>query len=166
MSRLTRTKQYRENVKKQWALKYWDFINDNLDKPWDWNWISKNSNITWNIIRENPDKPWDWGWISWNPNITWDIIIENPDKPWEWEGISDNPNITMDIIRENPDKPWDWIIISENTFQKEKELFIEDAYKKYLATYKIQQWWKNITMSPHYKIGRKYINKKYDELFD
>ena len=34
-----------------------------------------------------------------------------------------------------------------------------------MAAYKIQQWWKNITMSPHSAIGRKFINKKYDELF-
>ena len=46
------------------------------------------------------------------------------------------------------------------------ELAKEEAYKKYLAAYKIQQWWKHITMSPHYAIGRKFINKKYDELFD
>ena len=45
----------------------------------------------------------DWNWISRNTNITWDIIKANPDIPWDWEGISWNPNITMDIIRDNPD---------------------------------------------------------------
>ena len=66
----------------------------------------------------------------------------------------------MDFIRENPDKDWDWNYISSNEFQKEKQLFIENAYNKYIAAYKIQQWWKHITMSPHYKIGRKFINRK------
>ena len=37
------------------------------------------------IIRENLDKPWDWDYISYNPNITWDFIKENLDKPWDWE---------------------------------------------------------------------------------
>jgi len=118
------------------------------------------------IIRENPDKSWNWFAISRNPNITWDIIRENPDKPWYWDAISRNPNITMDIIRENPDKPWDWKAISLNKFQKEKQLFIEKAYKEHLASYKIQQWWLHITMSPYYKIGRKFIDRSTNELMD
>ena len=117
MSRLTRTKQFRDRVEHEWTKKYWSFIQENLDKDWNWSWISKN------------------------------------------------PNITMDIIRDNPDKPWNWRLIHVNQFPKEKESFIEDAYKKYLAAYKIQQWWKHITMSPHYAIGRKFINRNYDELF-
>lgn len=32
--------------------------------------------------------------------------------------------------------------------------------KEYMTVYKIQQWWKHITMLPHYSIGRKFINKK------
>ena len=43
------------------------------DKPWNWNGLSANPNITWEIVQENPDKPWDWSWLSENPNITWEI---------------------------------------------------------------------------------------------
>ena len=118
MSRLQRTQQFREKVEKEWTQTYMDFI------------------------QENPNKPWNWRYISGNTNITWDII------------------------RENPDKPWNWIAISDNKFQKEKHLFIEKEFREYITAYKIQQWWYKITMSPHYKIGRKFINKKYDELFD
>ena len=123
------------------------------------------NNGFWNMIINNPDKSWYWYNMSENPNITWDIIQSNPDKPWNWYYISMNPNITMDIINENLDKPWDWEVISFNTFQKEKQLFIEKAYREYLTVYKIQQWWYEITMSPHYKIGCKRINKKYNDLF-
>ena len=65
----------------------------------------------------------------------------------------------MDIIRENLDRPWHWKAISLNKFQKEKELFIEKSFTKYMTTYKIQQWWFKITMSPYYKIGRKFIDR-------
>ena len=41
------------------------------------------------IIQRNPDKPWIWEEISENPNITWDIIEKNPDKSWNWYEISD-----------------------------------------------------------------------------
>ena len=80
--------------------------------------------------------------------------------------LSQNPNITWDNIKENPDTNWEWHWISRNTFSKEKEIFIFNEYIKYLAAYKIQQWWKHITLSPHYKIGRKFIEKKYDDLFN
>ena len=165
MSRSQRTQQFRKTVEKKWTLNYWDFIQENPDKIAGWYYISSNPNITWDIIRENPDKPWIWYYISRKPNITWDIIRENPDKPWAWEVISENLNITMDIIQEYPDKPWDWKAISLNKFQKEKQLFIEKALMKYLAAYRIQQWWYKITLSPVYVVGRKFINRKYDKLF-
>jgi hypothetical protein len=42
------------------------FINDNPDKSWDWDFISRNRNITMKDINDNPNKPWDWRWISKN----------------------------------------------------------------------------------------------------
>jgi len=106
----------------------------------------------WSFVLDNQDKQWCWKHISQNPNITMDIIRDNPDEPWIWNGISSNPNITIDIIKANP-------------YQKEKELFLENAYKKYIAAYKIQQFWFKHTLSPEYVIGRKFINKKFDECF-
>ena len=153
-------------INKEWSICYFKFIEDNHGKPWDWRPISNNPNITWEIIRDNLDKPWDWYWISGNPNITMDIIRNNPDKPWDWCFISSNPNITMDMIRDNPDKPWNWNCISENLFTKEKELFINRKYREHMAAYKIQQWCLSIIISPHSKIGRKMIDRKYKELFD
>jgi len=34
-----------------------------------------------------------------------------------------------------------------------------------MAAYKIQRFWFKCKMSPYTKIGRKLINKSYDELF-
>ena len=164
-TRKKRTKQYRNDINDAWYKKYFKFIQDNPEKPWDWYGISENPNITMKIVLDNPDKPWNWDWISCNPNITWDIIKDNPKEYWNWYYISCNPNITWDIIRDNPDKPWDWVYISKNKLQKEKDLFFEEQRKRYLAAYKIQQFWYKHTLSPEYVIGRKFINKTYDELF-
>jgi len=41
-------------------------------------------------IKENLEKPWSWDLISMNPNITMKDIQENPDKPWNFYGISVN----------------------------------------------------------------------------
>lgn len=48
---------------------------------------------------------------------------------------------------------------------KSYEEFFEEKAREYLAAYKIQQWWFYITMTPEYKIGRKFIDKKYDLIF-
>jgi len=37
---------------------------------------------------------------------------------------------------------------------------------EYMAAYRIQQWWYKITLSPEYVVGRKFINRKYDEMFE
>ena len=42
------------------------------------------------IIEKYPEKPWKWEWISYNPNITMAIIEKYPEKPWKWNLISCN----------------------------------------------------------------------------
>ena len=68
------------------------------------------------LILKYPEKPWDWEWISQNPNITMEMIEKYPEKSWNWEWISQNPNITMEMIEKYPEKPWNWDWISMNTF--------------------------------------------------
>ena len=66
------------------------------------------------LLEKHPEKPWSWDSISWNPNLTMDIIEKYPEEYWDWDGISSNPNITMEIIEEYPNKPWRWDTISSN----------------------------------------------------
>ena len=35
-------------------------------------------------ILDNPEKPWDYFELSSNPNITWEIVKANPEKPWDY----------------------------------------------------------------------------------
>ena len=46
------------------------------------------------FVQANPDKGWNWQWLSRNPNITWEIVQANPYQDWNWYGLSINPNIT------------------------------------------------------------------------
>ena len=75
------------------------------------------------FIKKHYDKPWDWEILSSNPNITWDIVEATPDKQWDWFALSENPNITIEIIQQIPDKYWSWGALSRNNFEKEKEMF-------------------------------------------
>src|SRR5690606_21996840 len=73
-----------------------DFIKVNINKDWNWYYISEHKSITCEIIKNNSNLPW--GYISFNPNITIDFIKENLDK-------ERTPNLTWKIIYENQDKP-------------------------------------------------------------
>ena len=53
--------------------------------------LSQNPNITCEIIQDNLDKPWDWHYISSNTNLTWEFIQANLDKNWDWESYHKIP---------------------------------------------------------------------------
>ena len=57
-----------------WSEKWFQYIKDNSDEPWDYNCLSYNSNITWKIVQTNLDKPWNYSFLSENSNITWKIV--------------------------------------------------------------------------------------------
>ena len=97
-TRKYRTKQFRDQVDREWKEYFWKFIKDNSDKPWNWGCLSMNPNITFDIVLAHPDKPWNWIFLSVNPNITFDIVLSYPDKPWYWGFLSWNQNITFDNV--------------------------------------------------------------------
>ena len=70
------------------------------------------------------------------------------------------------ITVENPDKPWDWYWIQFNTYAKSKWYFISQEYRRYLAAYRIQQWWHRIRLDPRHQVGKKRIEREYSELFE
>ena len=47
--------------------------------------------------------------------------------------------------------------------KKEKHDFYNINYRKYLATYKIQQWWKPIFYNPNKKFIKKHLEKEYNQ---
>jgi len=102
----------------------WKFIQDHINYPWDWDFLSKNPCITWEIIRDNPDRKWNSSNVSMNPNITLDIILDNPEYGWCWYYVSMNPNITLNIVRSHLHLPWNWGSLS--TYMK---LSAFDVYK-------------------------------------
>ena len=94
----------------------------------------KPQTILEELLLKYPDKPWNWNSISRNPNITMEMIEENPDKPWNWIYISFNPNITMEFIENNIDEinfkylstnkfGWNHNIIKQYWEQRKQKVF-------------------------------------------
>ncbi len=71
----------------------------------------------------------------------------------------------MDDIRANPDKPWNWTAISNHKFTKSKPDFITLECRRYLAAYRIQQWWHRIREDPHHPVGIRRLEREYTKLF-
>ena len=65
-TRKHRTNVFRKQIEHEWKEKYWKFIEDNLNKPWNWDRLSQNPNITFDIVQSHPDKPWNWVNLSRN----------------------------------------------------------------------------------------------------
>ena len=66
LTRKHRTKVFRKQIEIEWVEKFWKFIEDNPDKPWNWVGLSRNPNITIDIVLAHPDKPWNWNDLSQN----------------------------------------------------------------------------------------------------
>ena len=41
-----------------------EFIEKHIDKPWNWDYISMNKNITVDFIEKHINKPWNWDWAG------------------------------------------------------------------------------------------------------
>ena len=124
-----------------------EIIEKYPNKPWDWEIISENPNLTMEFIEKYPT--WDWEIISENPNLTMEFIEKYPNKPWNWRFISRNPNITMKIIEKYIDKI-NFVSLSQNKFTfenmriKKKEGYLllekERSFHKLMNLYVISQY--------------------------
>ena len=73
--RKKRTKNFKTKVELEWVEHFWKFIENNSNKPWSWDYLSINPNITFDIVLAHPYKPWNWYYLSLNPNITLDNVL-------------------------------------------------------------------------------------------
>ena len=49
-----------ENFERMWQKHWFQYILDNPDKKWYYNFLMNNPNINWEIIKANTNKPWDY----------------------------------------------------------------------------------------------------------
>ena len=88
-----------------------------VDK-WNWEHISRRTDLTLDIIQANPTLPWDCENLVDNKNLTIDMIKLDGLKhlPWNYyEHVSHMNGLHMRHIREAKDlKLWDWAAVSRN----------------------------------------------------
>jgi len=140
-----------------------DNIMEIFSSLWDWGGLSYNRNITFDFVLANLDKPWKWDSLSRNHIVTMENILKHPELPWSWEFVSSNPNISMDDITNHPEIPWDWSEISNNDFEKAKERFINNKYKEYMMSYRIQQYWGKAITDPSNPMCHRKLMSAYQD---
>ena len=90
------------------------FINDRLDKNWDWSQLSKYINFTEEEFLQYNHLNWSYKDLSINKNLTMKIILHNKDKKFDFIYVSSHDNITMQDIEDNINLPWIWRYVSIN----------------------------------------------------
>lgn len=167
-----------------WSFFWFEFIDKNKEKGWNYTSFSKNPNVTWNLIKYYKKSKWNRNDICLNPNLTYEDVKEiiilnkyfkpslntlmNPDKtlvdktgPYiDVSVFGFNENLTLDLIKENPYKiPFDYKYISLNPNITE-DFIRENINKNWDYTY--------LSMNPNvsWKIVNEFSNKQwnYEEL--
>ena len=126
------------------------------------------------FVEKYIEKEWEWGQfgLSCNPSITPSFIEKHVDKPWYWgsSGLSRNPSITLSFVEKYINKSWTWgtLGLSSNHFEndnliKMKEEIKERKIKNGLNKLNDLVFFK-YTGNPYHPIGKRRIEKQYDEL--
>ena len=114
-------------------------IENNMDLPWDFQFVSRNPNLTTQFIENNGELNWAWAsiysnpsvgldfiecvdWncayhgrcISQNPKLTIKLVKDYPNIKWCMKEVSLNPNIFPEDIDNNPELHWDWRFVAMN----------------------------------------------------
>ena len=116
---------------------FWEFVVRNVDKPWDWNALSRRKDGVLEALTKWPNLPWKWcefngEWITqslvekyhsspWNwkmlSRLSWiaiDYVLAHPNYDWNWSSLSQSPAITFNDIMTHSSCPWEWNFVSIN----------------------------------------------------
>ena len=82
-------------------------------------------NVLMYLLEKHPEKPWDWNWISRNPNITMEFIEKHLDNI-DFERLSQN-EFTFENNRMKKKESY-MLLEKERSFHKLMNLYIISQY--------------------------------------
>ena len=143
-------------LKNDYSNKWFKFILDNETKQLNWDYISRNTNLTTNHVKNNLNKKWNYKMFEYNQNTDLNSILKNKgvhsnNDPLKKESINNiyNDNLTLDFVKNNLNKTWDWHKLSYSLKVTMKDIINSN----------IVFWdWKAITYNPNIEIEDFLIN--------
>lgn len=163
-----------------------DYVKNNLDKPWNWFWLSQNESISFIDIIDNPQLPWEYDFLHYrdftsddikyiktksdynkqalhtiysNPKLTFDMIGDILDDVEKEQFLIQNPNTTLQLLRDTVGELTENIISEVSFYIKiSPEEFIEniDLPWNYVSLAENS----NITMA-HFEAHIQYLLKTH-----
>ena len=120
-----------ENPSIKFSFKY---IDDHIDKPWNWKKLSSRSDLEFDFVKKYPSKNWDWSVLSsrdiFKPSV--EILSNVQDiSVIDWYKVSDNEEISIDVVEKYP-QLLDWHILSKNTAINFANIDIAEKFKNYI----------------------------------
>lgn len=145
-----------------------EHINQYPSVNWDYfYYAAKNENMTveclteWYNKKRITDRQFEI--ITLNDKFTIDDILSNNHLPWYYISMYIKPTLSFETILKIPRNISSFITcrIADNTFDYEREKFLLERRRKYLAAYRIQQYWYLVTTDPTYKLCREKLERDY-----
>lgn len=99
------------------------FIEDFIDKPWDWKRISMREDLNCDFVESHRDKDWDWYLVSsksfFSPSVEMISYIISLGDSINWDYISTNQNLGIETIRQYCDSiNWNLLITSNPSLEQ------------------------------------------------
>ena len=119
-------------------MKFFEFLRRTVDRPWDWNELSKNPAIRTEDVMSELHYPWNWKLLCQNPSLsvrflleheaegldfdalsnhldlTWYDVTNFAGRPWNYAFLSGNPCVTWTLVKAFPKIPWNFAWLSRN----------------------------------------------------
>lgn len=145
----------------------WKFIEDNINRNWNWDAISTLPCINIDIVKSHPEIVWNWYSLSGNSGIRIEDIKNNPNLPWDKNKMCDNPNLTIeDVLYDRKFfNNWFDITMNENIGQTDIEKYPNLPWDinailrlksgldiDFILSYRDAQYWNWINISRSYSI--------------
>ena len=106
------------------------YILEHPDLEWNWSFVSSNKGMNINSVKQLLNKPLEWNFLSKNDGITQDDIINNLDLPWSWRDLSSNKHLTVNFVKKAFFQPFSRGKIAANSMNFSREKYVEDKIKK------------------------------------
>lgn len=103
---------------------WFQYILNNIDKPWSWAALSSNTNITSHTVQKHKRLPWHWEKLACPfplgremfdiPDFAWEAVKDLPEEEKDWFWISGHPELPLEEVINHPTYPWDWFQVSQH----------------------------------------------------
>ena len=115
-------------------------------------------------VDEYPDFPWNYEYLSKNANLTLAYVLANLAKPWNWDSLSEHPNIfIVTDVRSNADLPWNplFLLSNPNFFYTNRHVFAATVIQSRFRAWRVRM---KVTYNPKSPLCMYYLRRDFERI--